>query len=210
MKQVLTMNYEIIIGYLKKSPLFSGLDTDAINHIVDSGHMCEFKRGECVRGEESISDEIGIILSGRVRVTRGKAVISSLGEGGLFGAAAVFDNAPTAITAQSKTEIFMIPCSVIRELVKSDGEFALQFIACLSGKISFLTGRIEALSGSTATGKLESYLLSSENGYTDCSNMTLLAKKLDMGRASLYRALKELEEKEIISREGDKIYLKER
>ncbi len=73
---------------------------------------------------------------------------------------------------------------------------------------SRLTRRIEALTAGDSASKLLSYLLEREQaGEVDIQSCAELARRLDIGRASLYRALDSLETSGDIRREGKKIFI---
>ena len=74
-------------------------------------------------------------------------------------------------------------------------------------RIWFLSSRISALTAGTAEQKLAVYLL--EQGDMEIS-MTDLSQRLNLGRASLYRAAEELEELGAIAREGKRVKVLER
>ena len=94
------------------------------------------------------------------------------------------------------------------ELIESEPGAAIGFAAYLSARIRFLTRRIEALTAGDSASKLLSYLLEREqDGKVDIQSCAELARRLDVGRASLYRALDSLETSGDIRREGKKIFI---
>ena len=87
-------------------------------------------------------------------------------------------------------------------------ELALNYIKFLSGRIEFLNLKIDAFTATDAAQKLSLYLYNSTSEET--KNLTELAKRLNMGRASLYRAVEALEKEGIIEKNGKKITVKHR
>ncbi len=83
------------------------------------------------------------------------------------------------------------------------------YIAYLSGRIRFLTRKIDALTAGSTERKLARFLLSRAGEGLDevaCSSAGL-AKRLGVSRASLYRAYDALSARGLIRREGKRIRL---
>ena len=87
-------------------------------------------------------------------------------------------------------------------LVSSNQAFAESYIRLLTSKIQFLNNRVKAYTSGSAEARLAFHLLSldeSKSGRVEVGvSKTDLADMLDIGRASLYRALDTLTEKGII------------
>ena len=146
------------------------------------------------------------ILAGRVRVTKGELVVSTLGPGELFGAAALFHDRPdyeTTLTALSPCSAAFFPQEQVAELLRDTPGAAANYIRYLSGRIHFLSRKIEGLTAPGAAGKLARCLLA-EGGVLSCT-ATELARRLDVSRASLYRAFDALERTGAIRRTGKRI-----
>ena len=79
------------------------------------------------------------------------------------------------------------------------------YLRYLTGRIRFLSGRLQSLAQTGSEGKLIRYLLANgRSGSITCSS-TELARRLGISRASLYRAFEPLEEGGLIIREGKTI-----
>lgn len=179
-------------------------------------------RPECVRGAYAKGDVIyaphafarnlGVLLSGVVEVTKGELIVSVLREGELFGAAALFNEAPdyaTTLTARVPCQAVFFPQELIACLMERHPVLAMDYVRYLSGRIRFLSARIEDLIAGSAERRLEQYLMArSEDGRVemDCP-VTALAKRLNMSRASLYRAFETLEADGVLRREGKSVYM---
>ena len=136
---------------------------------------------------------LGVILAGRVRVTKGELVVSTLGPGELFGAAALFHDRPdyeTTLTALSPAPPPSSPGA---------GGGAAAGHPRRGGQLHPLPLRAHpfpqpedrGLTAPGAAGKLARCLLA-EGGVLSCT-ATELARRLDVSRASLYRAFDTLE-----------------
>ncbi len=173
----------------------------------------DFRKGEQIFSPESFRKELGVLLSGRVQVTKGSGdlVVSNLTVGDLFGAAAIFNEEAeyvSTLTAKTPCRVLFFPQKEFQALLDQEARVRWNYIRYLSGRIRFLSGKVDSLIQGTGEKKLSSYLLHhiGERGVVrlDCS-MTELAARLKIGRASLYRELNKLEEQGLISRRGKEI-----
>ena len=155
---------------------------------------------------------LGVVLSGRVQVEKGPLIMSVLEPGDLFGAAALFCQAEdyaATLTARSPCELLLLSQQLVEELMARFPQVGRNYVSYLSGRIRFLTGKIDALTAGSAGQKLAQYLLASaRQGWAEaeCSS-TGLAKRLGVSRASLYRAYDALDEAGLIRRVGKRIEL---
>jgi CRP-like cAMP-binding protein len=179
-----------------------------------------FRRGETIYCADSFERSLGILVSGRCRVTKpapdGKEIImSALKPGDVFGAAALFTKEGdyvTSVRAASAVEVLFLGEELVRELLKRDFALCERYLSYLCGRIRFLNKRIEAFTGGSAEQRLLSYVIGAareEGGrkITPVVSATRLAKALDIGRASLYRAMDALVEQGKIAREGKRLVL---
>jgi CRP-like cAMP-binding protein len=140
--------------------------------------------------------------------------MSTLNAGDLFGAAALFTDSPdyaTTLTALSDCALVLLPQENLSRLLGESPEFARRYVGYLSGRIQFLSRRLDAVSADTAQGKLGQYLLTNADE-TDCLTLsaTELSQRLGVGRATLYRAFETLERDGAICREGKTIRILDR
>ena len=87
-----------------------------------------FTRGAQIYSPRRFRRSLGVILAGRVRVTKGELVVSTLGPGELFGAAALFHDRPdyeTTLTALSPCSAAFFP----QEQVAEQGERAVRVVS---------------------------------------------------------------------------------
>ena len=150
---------------------------------------------------------LGVVLEGRIQVNKGPLIMSVLGPGELFGAAALFNDRPdyaTTLTARTPCRVLLLPQELVEELMGRFPEVCRSYVAYLSERIRFLSGKIDALTAGSAERKVAQYLLSRLDGEwaeLDCS-ATGLAQRLGVSRASLYRALDALEARGAVHRAG--------
>lgn len=204
------------LALLAQTPLFQGLPEDELRWAAGSPACFweEFGRDEAIYSPKRFRRSLGVFLRGGASVTKGSLWVSALGKGGLFGAAALFnrrEDYETTITALRPSLVAFFPETLIAALMARCPQFCANYIRYLSDRIHFLNRKIEGLTAPGAAGKLSRYLLEEcgESGTAPC-NATELARRLDVSRASLYRAFEELEGAGAIRREGKRILVLER
>ena len=153
-------------------------------------------------------DDAGRVVG--VQVNKGALIMSVLEPGDLFGAAALFNDRAdyaTTLTARAPCRVLLLPQALVEELMVRFPEVGRNYVAYLSGRICFLSGKIDALTAGSAERKVAQYLLSRlEGGWVelDCSAAGL-ARRLGVSRASLYRALDALAGRGVLRREGRRV-----
>lgn len=199
------------VSMLKKNRIFQSVGEDRLEQLVESAGTQVFRRGESILSPERGGRTMGMILTGSAAVVKGRAVINTLVPGDIFGAVTLFSDEPspaTTVTARVECSAIFFEKEAIAELIESEPGAAVGFAAYLSARIRFLTRRIEALTAGDSASKLLSYLLEREQGgEVEIQSCAELARRLDVGRASLYRALDSLEASGDIRREGKKIFI---
>ena len=87
----------------------------------------------------------------------------------------------------------------------------MNYVRFLSDRIRFLNRKINLLANSSSENSLIGYLLNAAGRFGEEFRLevsyTELARNLNIGRSSLYRAMDDLEEKNIIKRKGRNITL---
>ncbi len=199
--------------------LFEGLEREQTNAVLSDKRVYTrtFSAGEHVLGGGSFTPCLGLVLSGSVYIERraeGKVVpMRVMRRGDVFGAASLFggESHPTEIRAKGKTEIMFFPQEVVAELIDRSSRAARNYIAFLSEKVRYLNARIAFYTAGTAKDRLYEYLLRIVSGDGIARvpiSLSALAGQLDLGRASLYRALDALENEGRIQKCTDGYLLK--
>lgn len=169
----------------------------------------EFPAGTVVYDPAHFRRCLGVLLEGQLLVTKGELSVSMLEPGDSFGAAALYSDEPefaTTITARRDSRCLLLPQSVIDTLIARDAGFRECYLRYLTGRIHFLSGRLDSLAQHGAEGKLARYLLANADGKnTVTCSATDLARRLGLSRASLYRAFEVLESGGQIIRKGKTI-----
>lgn len=198
-----------------KTELFRGSPPGVLTRIlaVSDCTAAAYEKNEVVYDKTNFSRSLGIVLEGRLRVTKENAdkrpiVMSTLQRGAMFGAAALFNSEPeyaTKITAIEHSRVLFLPQRLIKRMIEREPEIAEKYIRYLSERILFLNRKIYFLTAGTAEQRLAGFLLDNL-AVGEFSEMPMpmhrLADALNMSRASLYRAFDELTASGAVSKQG--------
>ena len=163
-----------------------------------------YEKGETVFDPVHFARAVGLVLAGRIRVSGGSAPryrMRTLGKG------------DPCLTAETRCRVLFLPQALLARLLTEDPAVAENYIVFLSERVRFLNEKIRSLTTPSTGETLRQYLLKNarpgEEGFALrlTAGYSALADTLNMGRASLYRALDEMEEKGLIRREGKKILI---
>ncbi len=204
-----------IVEQFRRSELFGVLKRSEIAALLehDSVELKVFEKNDIVFTPTSFSRCIVYVAKGSAKVYTEKEHIpmSCLRKGMFFGIATLFNDIQyiSEIIAEKHTELIMIPEALIREYIKTNPAFAVNYTIILHRVIISLSQEIEMISNSTCKTRVTAYLWNS-SFYTDESyrlevSYSDLAESFNISRSSLYRILDELEEEGIIKREGRRI-----
>lgn len=198
-----------------KTELFRGSPPGVLTRIlaVSDCTAAAYEKNEVVYDKTNFSRSLGIVLEGRLRVTKENAdkrsiVMSTLQRGAMFGAAALFNSEPeyaTKITAIEHSRVLFLPQRLIKRMIEREPEIAENYIRYLSERILFLNRKIYFLTAGTAEQRLAGFLLDNlAVGEFSEMPMTMhrLADALNMSRASLYRAFDELTASGAVLKQG--------
>ena len=201
------------------TPLFKDIDVQNINSYLARGgfSVVRYKRGDDILIPRQNDKFVAIVLSGLAQVYKilpggKKIILSTLVAKNVFGAFTLFsheDGFVNYITAKSDMKIAYFDRELIENILSKDFTFAKNYLSYLSSRIRFLNTKIENMAADCAADKLAFFI------YECCEelgspfllpySMSDLAKLLNIGRASLYRAFNELESKSVIQRSSREI-----
>lgn len=197
------------------TPLFKGITADEKRLICDN-----LKNGDCILREYRTGECIEyngcavVIAEGTADIEvsdMSGTILRTVAKGDIFGIGMMYAAKQTYVTralARSPVKLVLIPKSRLDEILGLSPHTAMNLIAILSDKISFLNRRIMTFTAADAEVKVALFLynLSFEHDITQnpvlhlADTYTAIAKKLNIGRASLYRILDKLAEDGIILR----------
>ena len=134
---------------LRGHPLLGRIDPPLWAWTLEASDLLTVARGGVVYGPGRFRRCLGVVLRGRIEVRRESILMAALSAGDVFGAAALFNDSPdypTTLTALSPCQTLLIPETRIRALLRQCPAFAEDYAAYLSGRIQFLSQRLEAVS----------------------------------------------------------------
>ncbi|MCD7785948.1 MAG: Crp/Fnr family transcriptional regulator [Oscillospiraceae bacterium] len=194
--------------------LFEGVPTNEISEIIRE-FSCEEKsylKGEIIFSPEKFRRVLGVVLSGKIAVTKGRLSVSELSVGSLFGAAALFNNEPeyaSTLTAKTAAKVLYFSQEAILTLINRDERIRMNYIRYLSARIRFLSEKVDTLGEISSEKRLARFLLKNadDKGQVSGCNFSEIAGRLGIGRASLYRELTKLEEAGVIRKDKNGVQI---
>ncbi len=213
--------YEHIKNALKDIPLFSSLDEEALLSLCGGAEIAEFASGETI-APRSGKPCVTVMIRGSAAVTKPigekELLMRIVSAGSVTGVASLFDDGSetpvSVLKASTSASVLFIMRERVKELIRTNGGFATDYVRFLTSRIRYLNGRIKAYTSGSAEARLAFQLLLSDesgSGRADTGmSLTKFADTLDIGRASLYRALDTLEKKKIIEKRGRAIMILDR
>lgn len=156
---------------------------------------------------------LGIITDGSATVKRlndiGDSItIRTISQNELFGAASVFGdwkNGMSSIVANDTCKVLYITEEMFCNVVKKYPQISINYISYLSDRIRFLNHKLDAFTAKTTEERLYEFLLSQSDAQGNVNlsfGMAELARRLNVGRTSIYRDISTLESKKMLDRNG--------
>ncbi|MBQ9098885.1 MAG: Crp/Fnr family transcriptional regulator [Clostridia bacterium] len=198
---------------LSSLPLFSKTSPETLTVWLQdcNAEVTRVATGESMDREHQRT--LGILLDGKAEIQSADSgrnvILRTLCAPGVFGAAALFcrEDAPLSrIEAKSPCLVLYLTTEDVRILLSRDEPFRDAYLTFLAERVRFLNRKILCFTAGSAERRLALWLISEEsNNITLPASLTALADTLDIGRASLYRAMDRLEEEGLIRRCGREI-----
>ncbi len=203
---------------LLKNRILARADGDVIDACFseETVRIRHFGAGETLFSPNAESKCVGTVLSGTASAVPARsgdgAVLRLLCEGDTFGIANLYaeeEPFPSVITAKTATEILFVDFAAFRSLLERDVHAMRAYISFLNGRILYLNKKISALTVGGAEKKLAFFIAENECGgeFIPPASMSAVAELLNIGRASLYRALDALAASGLVVRDGKKILI---
>ena len=178
-------------------------------------HGIIYTRGQVIYDPARFDRALGLILSGKVEASQHIAdrslTLRLHKPGDIFGAAALFakdPDYPVRLTALTTTRVLFFEEALLRDLMAKNARAAENYITFLSGRVRFLNHRIGSLIAGSAEALLGGFLLSAvqeDQTITLDTSISALARRLNISRASLYRAFDSLEQRGLLQKSGKTI-----
>jgi len=122
---------------LKGAHMFSRVPAEDLAPLARVAEEVRFEKGEVICSEGHLGDELYLVLSGKVDVTRGDKTLASFGAGEAFGEMSVLDAEPRSatVTATEPTEVLAIGSEEFYEILHEQVEIAEGVIRMLSARL---------------------------------------------------------------------------
>lgn len=212
------MENKELLTLLAEHPLFKDASPLLLQQNLNKESLTEqsFLPGTEIYSSDSGEILVGILLNGTAQVCfehgNEQALLKTMHAGDMFGIANLYaeeEPFPTRIMAIDPCHVLLIKGDAIKKTIESDPDLLRNYLRFQSKKIVFLNRKIMTLTAGSAEKKLAVYLLEHEQEgrvVLPCS-MSELARLLNVGRASLYRALDMLEEHGMIQKNAKDIHI---
>ena len=198
--------------------LFKNLSLERITALSSAitPQLKRFAPGETIYSPSEFKTKIGFVICGScvVERRRGDGVsipLNKLAPGDAFGVLSVFsdkDEFPTFIKAKKESDVLFFDKNDVMYLIKNEPEIAVNLVYFLGNRIAFLNDKLSTFSADNTEQRVAKFLLY-EAKKNDCTSFDFNCKKtaeaLNIGRASLYRAIDSMTENGIIILENKKI-----
>ena len=168
-----------------------------------------FVSGATLHQPPNAQPRLGLVLEGQLQVRQQRLPVNVLGPGDLFGASSLFHEGDYAavLIPLSPVQALFFTQSLVDQLLEREPLVRHNYLRYLAQRIHFLSGRIQSLAQPGAEVKLARYLLCEQQQGVVSLSAAELARRLSIGRATLYRAFQRLEEDGLIRREGKNVFL---
>jgi len=200
---------------LQSNTYFDELPEKVLKDIADKTQLREFERGDILFWEGDPCAGLHIIESGSVKLFRispqgRQYIISVLTEGATCNEVPAFDGGtnPVNVEALETSRVWFVEPQVLRELVKSNPEFALKVLSKFGQNLRQLVGKVSEMAFYQVTHRLarlitEMPVEESRPHWTQ----EQLAARLGTVREVVARSLKELEKSGAIRMEDRRIQI---
>jgi CRP/FNR family transcriptional regulator, cyclic AMP receptor protein len=152
--------------FLKSVPIFSGLDSERLSQISLRGSRKFYKRDATVLSENEAGSALFVIISGKVKVSRGieegkEIILAILNESDFFGEMAILDglNRSAGVIAIEETELFIIQRTDFLNLLQEHPEISVALLQELTRRLRISDMKIKSLSLRDAEGKVAVIIL---------------------------------------------------
>lgn len=153
-------------NFLKNIPIFSDLEENSLNQILNLGSLKMYAKDEIILNEDEAGTALFVIVKGKVKISRsskdGKEVILTImNESDFFGEMAILDgfSRSATVTALEESKLFIVQRNDFLTLLKNHTEVSIALLQELTQRLRAAGMKIKALSLKDAEGKVASVIL---------------------------------------------------
>lgn len=187
------------------SSLFSGCEPKSYKRMVQSLSPISILKGQVFTSFPYRNPSLGFMLEGSLDVCNSNGVLlSTLETGDFFELESLFSNIkpllPMHMRARTNTIVTCLDKCLLLQILNADKTVAFNYMEILADGLQHLTCRIGHFTATSSSVGLSLYLLrhSNQNVFRLTDGLAGLARRLNISRATLYRALAELEQKRLV------------
>lgn len=209
---------------LKKSLLFSGLETEYLEQIAAIAHKRSFAKGETLFAEGEAATGFYLLSGGGIKLCKvspdgREKVLHFVHPGETFAEAAFFGDGryPAEARGVEAGEVLFFPKEAFMGLLERNPRFSLNLIISLSLLLRRFARQIEELSFAEVPNRLATYLVElaerKSTSYQGKSYLDLemkkseLASRLGTVSETLSRAFRKLKEENILEVDGSRLII---
>lgn len=203
---------------LRSNPYFDELPETFRQNIASHTQLREYQRGDILFWEDDPAAGLHIIKSGSVKLYRvspqgRQYIISVLTEGATCNEVPAFDGGTNLVNVEAleTTQVWVVEAEVLRELVKSNPEFALKILNKFGQNLHSFVQRVSEMAFYQVTNRLARPIteIPAEEVHLHWTQEQLAAR-LGTVREVVARSLKELEKSGAIRIKDRRIHIEDR
>ena len=213
-------NERILVDLFQKFPDLKGADEKACSEIVEQAAVVDLPGGELLMLEGDECRNMGLILSGSVRIYKaaenGREITLyrlGAGESCILSASCIFsqERFPAIAATEEETRMLLIPSNVFREWIDRHAIWRNYVFKVLSKRLSDVIETLEEVTFSRMDARIAEFLItmpSDENSAITITHQEI-AMELGTSREVVSRILKNFESQSLISMKRGTIVIKE-
>jgi CRP/FNR family transcriptional regulator, cyclic AMP receptor protein len=154
------------LAVLRKHPIFSDLEPEALDQLCRYAKHATLKRGATLFSKGDPGNSLYAVISGSVKMSISSpdgrnAILNIVGPGEIFGEIALLDGRArsTDAIANSTCEVFIIDRREFIPFVKSQPTLAMKFIELLCGRLRLTSDQVEQIILQNLPGRLAAALI---------------------------------------------------
>ncbi len=214
------MDIKNYLNILKLTSIFQDFSTEELLGLFKRNQykISQYKKGNIIHFEKEICTSWDFILKGEVLVQKidekgNVLTVTEFRVGDNFGDNLLFSkypHYPMSIIAKSDTDILHINKNLVLDLCKSNENFLIQFLTCVSNKTIILTNKIKSISMKSIRESIieflnyEYYLQKNKKIYLHMTKKEL-AERLGIQRTSLSRELNKMKKEGLVDYDAKSI-----
>ena len=208
-----------ITDFLKRSVIFQNLPERELRKISLNFEIVELPMGEVLFYEKEPSNDMYIVLEGRVKASLfdeqgNELVLAELGPGEFIGEMGIIDQLPRSATvlAEENTKLAVLRRETFLKIIRENPDIALNVIKALVARLRRTDDMVEALAFRSVESRIVKFLVEAgrrkgvmEEGKYKVRKMTHreLASRVGSSREAVTKALKTLVFKKVIEDRGN-------